>query len=223
MADEDVGAVRAALDAGAVHVALTGRVQAVEDLAERRADQVLGQLGAVLAPVGFHHADFRLLLDDFQAALLPEAAQLRPELLGRGRRVQPAVGAAALQAHVTGRIGSHTARHQALGVGRAGGLDGRQLGGRDRTPLNLGAVVAGQLAQVRRHLQALGLLGRRAVVDLVAREHAVDGAAAGERQNKGRAGQAGRRGAKRSNREKGRHAGDLRGTKAPGEAGAAAH
>src|SRR5256885_14040346 len=46
------GAVGRALQARAEAVALAGGVQAIEDLAQRLADHVLRDLGAVLGPVG---------------------------------------------------------------------------------------------------------------------------------------------------------------------------
>ena len=40
-------------------------------------------LGAVLGPVGFHHAGLRLVDRETEAALGPERPQLRPQLLRR--------------------------------------------------------------------------------------------------------------------------------------------
>ncbi|CAN6484224.1 unnamed protein product [Victoria cruziana] len=206
VADEDVAAaVLGALDTQPVHITLAAGVQAVEHAAQRAADEVLRQLVAVFHPVGFHRADGGLVLDQRHVALLPELAQLRPHLLDRRRGVQPAHVAVALQLDAAGILQGHGAgagaqrsdagRRRCRGgcrgaVGR-GLLQGR---GADDAALHLAAVVGGQLGQVRRHVQALGLARAAAVVHLVGVPPIFDGAAGGQRGHQYHAGQAHGRG-----------------------------
>jgi hypothetical protein len=100
MADVDVDAGRRALDAGAELVELAGRVGVLEQLADRAADEVVRQLGAVLGPLGLDHAGFRAILRELEAVVLPEGAHLREDLLGRQRGAEPAVVAEALDLEV---------------------------------------------------------------------------------------------------------------------------
>ncbi len=155
--DLDGAGLDAALDARAELVALVGRVEEVDVLADRPAHRIHRDLGAVLGPVGFHHADRRLLDRDDEAEVVPELAHRRPGLLGRGLDDEPALGA-----------GAHDARvgilRQQVGLLRSARLLGRKTARRGRAE----AVVEARRVQVRRDLERRRR-ARRLVVDALAK------------------------------------------------------
>src|SRR6267378_3931552 len=102
VADIDLGAfaVGSAVEPRAKLVALGGGIDLVDKLTQQRADSSLGDIGAVLRPVGFHHAGLGRFGLDQKAVLLPEVLHQRPELLGNlVLHHQPALGAGALDVH----------------------------------------------------------------------------------------------------------------------------
>ena len=102
MTDVDLSAIGGAFDAGAVHVTLTGVVEHVEDAAQGLANQaIFGNLGAVLGPGGFHHADFGLVDGQAETVVFPELADLIPHLVSWLIDHQPAALPLSLQLHAT--------------------------------------------------------------------------------------------------------------------------
>ncbi len=83
--------IGAALDARVELLTLVGRVEQVGDLAERAAQQVRRHLGAVLRPVGLHHAGAGKLVREHEALVEPELARDVPRLLRRRAHVEPAL------------------------------------------------------------------------------------------------------------------------------------
>ena len=190
--------VGGALDAGAELVELAGRVRDVEHLADRAADDVVRQLGAVLGPVGLDDAGFRAVLGEVEAVVLPEGAHLREDLLGRQGRAEPAVVAEPLDLEAADR--RRRDRRRAVsrpraacapagpraGAGASGTVDALT------TPLGAGSGCPWPAGSGRAALR--GRLVRRAgraVVDLVAGEEALDARAAGQRRQAGDAGRGG--------------------------------
>ena len=171
MADVDFGAaVGGALEAGAVLVALAGRIGRIEYLADRVADEVLRDLRAVFRPVCFHHAGGRRFGFDGETGIIPKLLELRPQLFRRLLDDQPALVAVALD--LDSGVAGHADRITAGGRHR-GDVPGLLLarGGGDAAPVRHGvAVVFLQLGQVRRHVQRRRLLGR-AVVQSVGLHH----------------------------------------------------
>ncbi|MPN05498.1 hypothetical protein SDC9_152749 [bioreactor metagenome] len=162
MADEDVGAaVLVALKARAEAVTLAGGVQAVEQFADGRADDVLRDLGAVFGPVGLQDAEFGVVGGEDKAAFQPEVAHRIPQLVGGAVDHQPALVAIALDAHVADGGGCCV---RAAGLLCLACLIGDGRGGAARHGV---ARVARELGQVGRHFQCRALLGTL-VVDLVA-------------------------------------------------------
>ena len=91
VADIDLAAGGGALDPRAELVFLTRGVQRVDQPTQGVADDVVGELGAVFGPLGFHHAGILLLEREGHAAVAPEGLQLRPQLLGGQGGDQPAL------------------------------------------------------------------------------------------------------------------------------------
>ena len=165
MADVNFGAaIGQALQAGAELVALAGGVERIEHLAQRRANEILRNLGPVLGPVGLHDADVDLVLRQREAVFQPEIAHRIPELFYRALHHQPALIAIALDAHVAHAVGC------CLAVGRLDCLARFQCVGRHHAAGHGIACVARELLEVGRHFQRLAL-GGAFVVDLVALQH----------------------------------------------------
>ena len=68
----------------------------VDDLAERLANQILRNLGAILGPVGLHDAGSAFSETTMKPHLLPELLHHRPHFVGRRLDHQPALAAATL-------------------------------------------------------------------------------------------------------------------------------
>jgi hypothetical protein len=105
MADEDVGrSGRAArFQTCAELVPLGRRIDRINDLAEEVANEILRNLGAVLGPVGLHHAGIGQIELDDEAGFLPEVLDRSPELVGRAFGDQPALVTRAFDARVVDR------------------------------------------------------------------------------------------------------------------------
>jgi hypothetical protein len=156
MADIDFhhAGFRALFQAGAKLVALRGRIEAVEDLAQGTANEVLRQFCAVFRPIGFHDSGFRNLDVHEKTEFLPELLDHRPELVRRTADDQPALGTGTLDARLVHlrqqilRRGRTRLPRAFAGVGRIrrGALAGRNVGHRV-------TLVAALLRQVGRNLE----------------------------------------------------------------------
>src|SRR6266550_2543531 len=102
MADEnlDCAWLRAALDPAAKLVALVSIVGEAHILAAESLQKILGQVGAILGPIGFHDAKSGLLDGNHKPALGPEVAQRRPRRLLSRLHDQPALAARSRKARV---------------------------------------------------------------------------------------------------------------------------
>src|ERR1019366_5004582 len=177
--DVNVATRRRALDAGTKFVELAGRVDVVEDFADRPADDVVRKLGAVFRPVGLEHAGLGAIFDELESVVLPECPYIGIDVFGRLARAQPALVAETLEVKGADRLRrSHRGCAGGRGRPRRRGLKGR---GADAAAWLLVARFARELGQVRRHLEA-GRARRapRAIVDLVAGKQILDRRAAGE-------------------------------------------
>ncbi len=173
VADVDLGAASGiALQPGAEFVAFAGGIQVVKHLANGGTDEILGQFGAVLGPVGFHHPQFFLIEFEQETVFLPEIAHRAPELVGRSIDHQPALVARALDAHVAHAVDRGGA------LGRLGRLGRLVAAGGDHRARHVVARVPAELGQVGRHFQRAAAL-RGLVVDLVFLQH---GATRGQRR-----------------------------------------
>src|SRR6185369_4690739 len=181
--DEDVAAGRGALDSRGELVEFAGRVRRVDELADRVADEVVRQLGAVLGPVGFDDAGLRTVLHEIEAVVLPERPHLRIDLLGRELGAQPAVVAEALDLEVADRLRRDDLdRRRCRGRSRRGRLCLERRRADRAVRRLLVARLLGELRQVGRDLEPGGACRRvRAIVDLVAGEEVLHRRAAGKR------------------------------------------
>ena len=168
------------LQSGTELVALCGRIQTVEDFAQRAANYVLWKLGAVFGPVGFQNSGFRDFHIDQEPKFLPELLDVRPEFIGRTRYHQPALRTRTLDAHlvylwqqILCRRGARLPRALA-GVGRERG--GTLARGNIRNHIALIAALLGQVGWNFKRRQLPGrlvfdLLGFREYVAATAGKH----------------------------------------------------
>ena len=174
VADEDVrAALGIAFEPRPEAVELAGGVERIEHLAERGTDDVLGQLGAVFGPVGFHDAQPLVVGGQHEAVVFPEGAYRVPDLGGRPVDGEPALVAVALDLHVAHGIDGR------FRLGLPGGLV--LLVGRSRSGFagDAEVSVAGELGQVGRHFECIAAL-RGLVVHFSGR----GGGARGEREGR---------------------------------------
>jgi len=170
MADVNFGrTVGRALQTGAKLVELAGRINRVDELAQRAANNVLRQLGTVLGPIGFQDAEVALVERQQETVFQPEIANRLPQLLSRPPDHDPALRAGAFHPDIAKRAD--------------GGRDARRIAraclitvGRDRAAGRAVAAVTRQLRQVGRHFQA-GRLAGALVVDFVAFQRGTGGQA----------------------------------------------
>ena len=115
--------IRIPFEAAAVLIAFAGRIDGVNQLSERRADDVLRETGLVFSPFRFDVTGLRILILDREADRSPEVLHHGPELLRRHLGVDPADIA------VTHHLGGH-------GFGEHSRLSGRgAVRGRGLLPL----------------------------------------------------------------------------------------
>ena len=144
-------------DPQTVLIARRSRVDTLHHLAHHARDEVLADLGAVVEPVGTHHAERRILLGQQDALLAPEGDESRPDGLGRGPDFEPALVAASLELDVLD-LGQHiTRRGDPLALFAAAGIfgEGRRL---FDTAWNIERVIEAAGGQVRWNLKILGRL-----------------------------------------------------------------
>src|SRR6185503_14144739 len=184
VADVHLGALAVgdAIQPGAELVALGGGVDLVEERAEQIANAALRDVGAVLRPVGFHHARLGHLELHQEAVLLPEILDHRPELLRRIVDDQPALGAGALDAQLV-ELRQHRGRPRIALVAplRLVAREGRAA------PAGLGndvAVVARRRGEIGRHFERRQRDGRL-VVDLAGQRFFGDAASEKQRRRRG--------------------------------------
>ncbi|ABA50388.1 hypothetical protein BURPS1710b_2698 [Burkholderia pseudomallei 1710b] len=177
--DRDVRvAVRRARDERTEPIARARRIGEIDHTADRAAKPVVGNVRAVLRPVGRHDARRRRVRLQCEAVVLPELLQLRPELLGRAAvDDEPAAVAVALDVHPERIL---RARLPFRRVAR-----GRHRARRRGTEARIGRRRDVRRAerhrrQILRHLQRRRRAGGL-VVDPVGREIVVQRVAAGER------------------------------------------
>src|SRR5205814_1674084 len=158
-------------------VALGGGIDLVGKFAQQRAASALGDIGAVLRPVGLHHAGLGRFGLDEKAVLLPEGLHQRPELLGNlVLHHQPALGAGALDVHPL-----DLRQHRRVAGARLLLALGLVAGERCRGLAGLGhdeAGIARRRGEIGWHLE-VRQRARRLVVDLAVEEA---GAAAGKQR-----------------------------------------
>src|SRR5450759_950393 len=180
MTDVNLGraGLSAALQAGAELVALPCRIYGIDHLAEQVAYRIIGDLGAVLGPVGLHHPDLGQFRFHQKTQPLPELPYHRPDFFRSLRYHQPALGASTLDAHL-GHVGQElrgARAYRAAALGVVGGQSRRTLG------IDVGhgvSVVARGGRQVRRYLQS-GQLARSLVFYFFTLEDVRHAAAASE-------------------------------------------
>src|SRR3984893_13458988 len=157
MADEnlDCAWLRATLDSAAKLVGLVSIVGEAHIFAAESLKKILGQVGAILGPIGFHDAKSRLLDCNHKPVLGPEVAQCRPRRLLRRLHDQPALAARSRKARL--RIYRKN----------LGWLARRTRGGDARRSGYLIAVVVRRRGEIRRHFKR-GRAAGRLVVNLLA-------------------------------------------------------
>ena len=161
--DIDAGlAIGFALKAGAEFVALAGGVERVKHLAQRLADDVLWQLGAVFGPVCFQNTDLAVFHHVDEAIFQPEVACGLPQFVCSTIDHQPVFGAIALDADVANLVGSGVV---VCGLCRFGiGLNCRS---RYNATRDVVARILRQLRQIRGDFKSGGLsLAGALVIDL---------------------------------------------------------
>ena len=155
MRDVDIRrSIRIPFEAAAVLITLAGRIDGVNQLAKRRADDVLREAGLVFSPFRFDVAGLRILILDREADRSPEVLHHGPELLRRHLGVDPADIA------VTHHLGGHGFRKH--GRLRGGGA----VRGRGLLPLlhacrrdiagplrDVIEVIVRDLGEIRRHFE----------------------------------------------------------------------
>ena len=108
MADVDFGLpLRVAFNTGTKFIEFPGGIKVFKQLAQRLANKVLGQFGAVFGPVGFYYTHLGLLDLHVKAVGLPKLVHFGPHVVQWFAGYQPTALAFALQLHRAHRIRYH--------------------------------------------------------------------------------------------------------------------
>ena len=104
LADENIRSTTGILfQTGAVPVELTGGIQRIQRPPQNLSNRIQRDVGAILGPVGFHHADLAILHRQHKATVFPEGLDGLPQFDGRTLHHQPALVAIAPDLYVADR------------------------------------------------------------------------------------------------------------------------